>query len=137
MVGKAKSVAQQFILSNDETTALSRRAVQAIVHKMRDNNDPPIKQDSVKGFASKLAANEWLLDNPAKTAAGVHFAVTSPTAIDFVLQANTTTKAFRATFDDPMELVAMPLQVAAQREIVRCGFCVCAVQSDRVQFEVA
>jgi hypothetical protein len=101
--------------------------VQSIVETMRENNDPPIKQDRVMGFDSQLAANEWLLENPARAAVGVHFAPSSPTSIDFTLQANTSSKSFRGTIEDPLKLAALPLQVAAQREIVRCGLCVCAV----------
>ena len=73
------------------------------------------------GFASLEAANEWLLVNQQRTAAGLHFDITSPTNIDFTVQANTTIKTFRATTQDPIELVVLPLQVAAHREIVRCA----------------
>ena len=98
----------------------SVRGLQEIVANIRLNNDVPIAEDKVMGFESLEAANVWLLANPQRTAAGVHFAVTSPTNIDFTLQANTTTKTFRGTTDDPLELVALPLQVATHREIVRC-----------------
>ena len=88
---------------------------------MREGNTPPIDADRIKGFASRDAANAWLLQNPELAAAGVHFTASDAQAIDFLLQINTTRRAFRGETQDPIETYSVPLQYAAQREIVRCA----------------
>jgi hypothetical protein len=88
---------------------------------MREASEPPIDEARVKGFGSQRDANAWLLANPETAVAGVHFTVSDPASIDFQLQVNTTLKSFRGTTQDPIDLVALPLQVSAQREIVRCA----------------
>lgn len=94
--------------------------MQTIVESMRENNDPPLESSRVMGFTNQLKANRWLLDNPRKAAAGIHFIVSDPTSIDFKLQLNTTSRRFRNEVQDPIVESALPLQVAAQREITRC-----------------
>ena len=95
--------------------------VQAIVQGMRETNDPPLDAASVMGFTTEAKANRWLLDNPRKAAAGIHFTVSDPTSIDFKLQLNTTSRRFRGEVQDPIEQSALPLQVAAHREVTRCA----------------
>ena len=95
--------------------------VQAIVQGMRESNDPPLDVASVMGFTTEAKANRWLLDNPRKAAAGIHFTVSDPTSIDFKLQLNTTSRRFRGEVQDPIEQSALPLQVAAHREVTRCA----------------
>lgn len=97
----------------------SKFVLQEIVTNMLQNNVPRMDKSQVKGFASYEAANSWLLANPEKTPAGVHFVLSGPDQVDFNLQLNTTVKFFRNKNQDPLELHGMPLQVAVHREIIR------------------
>lgn len=86
---------------------------------MQQNRDPVIEDGRVKGFADREATNKWLLQNPERAVAGIHFEVWNATSIDFTLQVNTTGRSFRGEAQDPILDSALPLQVAAQREIAR------------------
>lgn len=96
--------------------------MQEVVNAIRANNGRVIGEDRVQGFESIDAANAWLLENPERTAGGLHFNETSATTIDFVLQMNSTVKFFRGKAQNPVDFIGMPLQVAAHREITRCAY---------------
>ncbi len=94
--------------------------VEAIVAGIRNANNPPIPIDSVKGFQNGLEADDYMLANPETVQAAVHFFVESPREqIHFEIQFNSSTIYSRGKFGDPNMVVAMPLQVATEREIVR------------------
>lgn len=97
--------------------------MQDVVTAIRTNNGRVISEERVKGFASMDDANAWLLENPERTAGGLHFNDTSSTTIDFVLQMNSTVKFFRGKAQNPVDFIGMPLQVAAHREISRYAEC--------------
>lgn len=91
---------------------------------MRTNNGGrTIEPARVKGFTGIAAANRWLMANPERVLGGVHFltGAGNSTSLDFVLQINSTTKFFHGRAFDITGETAMPLQIAAQREIVRCA----------------
>jgi hypothetical protein len=97
---------------------------------MRTSNPGrPIPASSVLGFASIAAANAFLLANPERAPAGVHFLVgdnapgavagAAAAGINYVLQVNATVKYFKGRFQDPTFFAAVPLQAAADREVAR------------------
>ena len=99
---------------NDDAT------VNAIVNGIRLSNDPVIiPAESVKGFATGLEADRYMLANPETIQAAVHFMVVAPERIHFEIQFNASTIYSRGKFGDPNMVVSMPLQVATEREIVR------------------
>ena len=74
----------------------------------------------MKGFQNGLEADDYMLANPETVQAAVHFFVESPREqIHFEIQFNSSTIYSRGKFGDPNMVVAMPLQVATEREIVR------------------
>ncbi|GAB4824042.1 hypothetical protein N2152v2_011088 [Parachlorella kessleri] len=94
--------------------------VQGIVDSIRANNPGrPISPDAVQGFADIDSVNAWLLDNPERTTAIVHFQEQSSGALDFSLQTNTTLKFFKGNFQDPVFFSMVPLQAAVEREVAR------------------
>ena len=100
---------------------------QSIAENIRLNNaGRVISADAVLGFASMQDANTFLAANPERVQGGIHFLLdanavtTAPTdSLDYVLQVNSTTKYFKDRFQDPTFFSAVPIQVAADREIAR------------------
>jgi ABC-type multidrug transport system ATPase subunit len=110
---------------------------QSIANGMRLNNPGRVIDPSaILGFTSIAEANTFLAANPERVLGGVHFlldANTGPNAtatevpaaggapldLNYVLQVNSTIKYFKAKFQDPTFFSAVPIQVAAEREIAR------------------
>jgi hypothetical protein len=73
-----------------------------------------ISQDAIQAFL--VTTTDWAIG-------AVHFIFDDPVSgaglNGFILQTNTTTKFFKATYQDPNFFVQLPLQSAVQREIAR------------------
>ena len=108
-------------LYSPNTSVVARELVDNI---RRNNPGREIGADSVIGFESIEAANDYLKDNIERVPGGVHFLLDDAAApgaagspVDFVLVANTTVKSFRDQYQDPTFFFTAPMQVAVEREI--------------------
>lgn len=71
------------------------------------------------GFANPDAADEHLLANPMRIPAAIHFDERADDVIAYGIQSNSTAKSVRGIYENPNFKFQIPLQAAAEREIVR------------------
>eukprot|EP00898_Chlorokybus_atmophyticus_P003418 jgi/Chlat1/4077/Chrsp26S08850 len=94
--------------------------INTIVSNIRLNNVPPIPADRVLGFATRDEVDAYLLSHPQTVQGAYEFVIEdSATTINFGLQTNSTAQFFRGQFQDPTLYAQLPMQQAAEREIVR------------------
>ena len=112
-IGKSKSCTE--ILYSPNNTVANQ-----IMANVVANNDITIH---ATGYLSQDAIQAFLINTTDFAIGAVHFIFDDPVSgvglNGFILQTNTTTKFFKATFQDPNFFVQLPLQSAVQREIVR------------------
>eukprot|EP00197_Chlamydomonas_leiostraca_P014447 CAMPEP_0202859992 /NCGR_PEP_ID=MMETSP1391-20130828/1884_1 /ASSEMBLY_ACC=CAM_ASM_000867 /TAXON_ID=1034604 /ORGANISM="Chlamydomonas leiostraca, Strain SAG 11-49" /LENGTH=1190 /DNA_ID=CAMNT_0049539111 /DNA_START=105 /DNA_END=3677 /DNA_ORIENTATION=- len=112
-IGPDKSCVELAWSPNTSTIATT------IIQNVIKNNAKPIK---AMGFATRDDAQAFLLGNPDYIIAGVHFVIDTASALQgFIIQTNTTAKAFKSKYQDPNTFVQLPLQSAVHREIARYG----------------
>eukprot|EP00270_Netrium_digitus_P003854 TRINITY_DN1466_c0_g1_i1.p1 TRINITY_DN1466_c0_g1~~TRINITY_DN1466_c0_g1_i1.p1 ORF type:complete len:971 (+),score=291.84 TRINITY_DN1466_c0_g1_i1:469-3381(+) len=95
--------------------------IESLVQNISINNPGrPIDINSkVLGFDTPADADDWLLANPFRVMGALHFTVRADGAVSFGVQTNTTARQVRGQYQDPTFLHMVPLQTAAEREIVR------------------
>ncbi|KAF6264706.1 hypothetical protein COO60DRAFT_16234 [Scenedesmus sp. NREL 46B-D3] len=103
-----------FVYSPNNDTAINR-----IVDGIMANNEPPIPAEQVLGFPSRRAAEAYLAGHPDGALGGLHFTRTGERMISYIVQANTTVKYFKGSFQDPTQFFAVPMVNAAARELAR------------------
>ncbi|CAM6104749.1 unnamed protein product [Calypogeia fissa] len=104
-----------FIYSPNTSTRIN-----SIVDNIRSNNPGrAIPVSKTLGFASASDADDWLLANPMRIPGGIHFLERSSSVIAYGIQTNSTAKKVRGIYENPNFKFQIPLQAAAEREIVR------------------
>uniref|UniRef100_A0A383W084 ABC transporter domain-containing protein n=1 Tax=Tetradesmus obliquus TaxID=3088 RepID=A0A383W084_TETOB len=103
-----------FVYSPNNDTTVNR-----IVQAIMATNEPPIPADKVLGFTSRRAAEEHLGAHPDGALGALHFSRSGERALSYIVQANTTVKYFKGSFQDPTLFFAMPMVNAAARELTR------------------
>lgn len=96
--------------------------IDRVMSGILQNNDPPIPESSVRGFADASEIDPYLLSNPQTVLAAVVFTLSdpqTPATMSFSLQTNTSVQWFKGEWQDPNTYVQLPLQVAVEREITR------------------
>ena len=98
--------------------------VDDIVNNVMAHNSPVIPAEQVRAFSSEAAVNEFLLANPRRVLAAVHFDVVyddaenEPVEVVYSLQTNSTILWYKGQYENPNAYVQLPVQVAVEREIV-------------------
>ncbi|KAL0416463.1 UNVERIFIED_CONTAM: ABC transporter A family member 2 [Sesamum latifolium] len=75
--------------------------------------------EQVIAFRTPNDVDDWLASNPMRCPGALHFVDRNATVISYGLQTNSTPAARRGSFEDPTFKFQIPLQLAAEREIVR------------------
>eukprot|EP00775_Hariotina_reticulata_P013231 gene13231-13362_t len=117
-------------------TPNSSAVVDGIVTRIKANNEPPIADHKVLGFASRFDADQYMLDHPETALGAVHFYHGNLTGADikFVIQANSTTKGFRGEYQSPITFFTLPFTNAVAREASRAQMLAAGVAADVLQW---
>ncbi|GBF88378.1 ABC transporter A family member protein [Raphidocelis subcapitata] len=93
--------------------------VDALIERVRANNDPPIPPERVLGMAGRNESDAWMLANGDAALGAVHFSRDARGNLQYILQSNSTVKYFKGSFQDPTSFFQMPLMNAIAREAAR------------------
>eukprot|EP01117_Protostelium_nocturnum_P005730 TRINITY_DN2068_c0_g1_i1.p1 TRINITY_DN2068_c0_g1~~TRINITY_DN2068_c0_g1_i1.p1 ORF type:complete len:1746 (+),score=587.77 TRINITY_DN2068_c0_g1_i1:107-5344(+) len=92
--------------------------VERVVQMIRDNNDPPISAEKVKGFATADDMDAHLFNNYNSTQGAYIFRFNSTArAFDYVLQLNQTNAFLYNSEISHQEYIGAPMQYAVERAI--------------------
>ncbi|KAF8059445.1 ABCA9 [Scenedesmus sp. PABB004] len=94
-------------------------AVQAIVSSIQRNNDPPIPDARVMGFASRADADAFIQSRERYVLGAVHFSEGPNSQLQYVLQTNTSTPTFKGYVQGPNDFFQLPFMSAVAREVAR------------------
>ncbi|WIA19835.1 hypothetical protein OEZ85_005742 [Tetradesmus obliquus] len=109
----ANKACRTFLFSPNDSSV-----VQDIVNNIKASNTPPIRDDKVLGFASRFAAEDYMLANPETTLGAVHFSLDGSN-VNYIIQTNTTTKGFRGGYQSSVTFFTMPFMSAVARETAK------------------
>jgi len=98
--------------------------VEGLVAGMRENNPGrPIPEGRVRGFGDRSAVDAFLSEQWGTVPAAIHFDTQLPpfdgSVVGYTLQTNSTVSFFKGKFTHPNLDHQLPLQVAAEREMLR------------------
>ncbi|KAL6281259.1 hypothetical protein ACE6H2_018140 [Prunus campanulata] len=110
-----KQPCYDFVWSGDGSSKI-RNIVTAI---MANNPGRPIPATKVKSFRTSADVDEWLSNNPMTCSGALHFLEREATVISYGIQTNSTAVAKRKQYEERTFKFQIPLQIAAEREIVR------------------
>ncbi|BBN17980.1 ABC-2 type transport system permease protein [Marchantia polymorpha subsp. ruderalis] len=94
--------------------------IERIVSAMKRNNPLRVIPDNkVRGFPSIDEAETFLLQNPMRCPAAVHFDIRANNVIAYGIQTNSTAKQIRGIYENANFKFQIPVQAAVERELTR------------------
>ncbi|KAL2613565.1 hypothetical protein R1flu_025257 [Riccia fluitans] len=94
--------------------------IETIVNNIkRKNPGRQIPDNKVKGFPSIEETEKYLLENPMRCPAAIHFDVRSDGVIAYGIQTNSTAKQIRGIYENANFKFQIPVQAAVERELTR------------------